>query len=253
MTEHDFNAFITAINTSISPYDLEIRSTFHQTTRHRIYALVNLTSDAITQLATIHTPDEISYVKRLLDAMFDTYNTRKREIMAITSMQAVGLAKSSNDRRTTQNGSETQGSIGQGLTMRDAEKVLKNMVEEGWFEKSRKGFYSLTPRALMELRGWLMESYNYEGEDEEERVIKIKQCYACKEIVTTVGTPMRRLQELITDRCSRVNDAITKNALVVYTISAHNDFSICRKLGNAQYASRTGQAKILSEKELLWI
>ena len=190
VTQADFNSYINAANNAISAYDLEIRSTYHQTTRARVYALVNSTSDPITQLATIHTADEISFLKRVLDAMFETYNTPRHEVMAITSMQAVALAKApTEDRRQTQNGSETQGSAGQSVTMMQAEKILKSFVEEGWFEKSRKGFYSLSPRALMELRGWLMETYNdmdEEEEDEDERIRKIKQCQACKEIVTVV-------------------------------------------------------------------
>lgn len=190
VTEADFNAYISAANNAISPFDLEIRSTFHQISRQRIYALVNSTSDPITQLATVHTADEISFLKRVLDAMFETYNTPRHEIMAITSMQAVGLAKASSDRRQTQNGSETQGTAGQNLTLMQAEKMLKSLVEEGWFEKSRKGFYTLSPRALMELRGWLLETYNDDDDEDEDggRVLKIKQCFACKEIITTVNT-----------------------------------------------------------------
>lgn len=192
VTETDFNAYVTAANNAISPFDLEIRSTFHQTTRKRVFALVNSTSDPITQLATTHSADEISFLKRVLDAMFETYNTPRHEVMAITSMQAVRLHKPpSEDRRETQNGSATQGSAGQGLTMMQAEKMLKTLVEEGWFEKSRKGYYSLSPRALMELRGWLMESYNDAGDEDEDgdgqHAMKIKQCYACREIITIVS------------------------------------------------------------------
>ena len=121
--------------------------------------------------------------------MFETYNTSRDEVMAITSMQAVRLNKPPNEgRRQTQNGSETQGSAGSGITMLQAEKMLKSLVEEGWFEKSRKGYYSLTPRALMELRGWLIETYNDVDEEEDEnRVLRIKLCYACKEIITVVS------------------------------------------------------------------
>ena len=121
--------------------------------------------------------------------MFETYNTPRHEILAITSMQAVALAKAptENGRTSTQNGTETQGSSGQGLTIMQAEKMLKSMVEEGWFEKSRKGYYSLSPRALMELRGWLNETYNDVEDDEEEAEGKrIKACFGCKEIITTV-------------------------------------------------------------------
>ena len=110
-------------------------------------------------------------------------------------MQAIKLHKSpTEDVRQTQNGVETQGSAGQSLTMSQAEKMMKTLVEEGWFEKSIKGFYSLSPRALMELRGWLWETYNDVDEDEDEEdeeegrgSKKIKQCFACKEIITTVS------------------------------------------------------------------
>ena len=126
--------------------------------------------------------------------MFETYNTQRHEIMAITSMQAVQLAKApTEDRRQTQNGNETQGSAGQSLTQVQAEKMMNTLVEEGWFEKSPKNFYSLSPRALMELRGWLLETYN-DVEDEEDDEAggedsvskRIKLCFACKEIITTV-------------------------------------------------------------------
>ena len=126
--------------------------------------------------------------------MFETYNTQRHEIMAITSMQAVHLAKApTEDRRQTQNGTETQGSAGQSLTQVQAEKMMNTLVEEGWFEKSPRSFYSLSPRALMELRGWLLETYNDVDEEDdeeegEESVSKrIKMCLACKEIITTVG------------------------------------------------------------------
>ena len=121
--------------------------------------------------------------------MFETNNTQRHEVMAITSMQAIKLHKApTEDARQTQGGSETQGSAGQSITMGQAEKLMKTLVDEGWFEKSQKGYYSLSPRALMELRGWLIETYNDVDEEEEngEGHMKIKACQACKEIITTV-------------------------------------------------------------------
>lgn len=189
VTEADLNFYVTTANDAITPFDLEIRSTYHQLTRKRIYALVNSTSDPITQLATSFSPDEISFVKRVLDAMFETNNTPGHEIMAIRPIQATRLHKPASNRRETLNESETQGSSGQGISQMQAEKVLKSLVEQGWFERSRKEFYSLSPRALMELRGWLIETYNDEESDEgsdRNQHLKIKACFACKEIITTV-------------------------------------------------------------------
>lgn len=188
ITDADFNKYISTANEAISAFDLEIRSTEHQTSRKRTYALINSTDDPITQLATSHTADEISYVKRVLDAMFETNNTPRKEIMAVSSIEAVRLAKAPTDSsRETQNGSATQGSNSQSLTMPQAEKTLKNLVAEGWLELSNKNYYSLSPRALMELRGWLIDTYNDDEGDEDERIIKIRTCKACKEIITMVS------------------------------------------------------------------
>lgn len=198
ITQQDIDSYIGAANAAISPLDLEIRSASHQASRTRVYALVNTTSDSMMQLATTYTADEIGFVKRVLDAMFETYNTRRQEAMVITSMQAVQLAKPDASRRETQNGSATQGSSGQGLSMSQAENMLKRLVEEGWFEKSRKGYYSLSPRALLELRGWLVSTYNEAADEDAEentgRNDRIKFCYACKEIITVVSDdPIRTL------------------------------------------------------------
>ncbi|OBW69888.1 DNA repair protein Nse1 [Aureobasidium pullulans] len=174
ITEEDVSTYINVTNAAISPFDLEIRNTLSQHDRTRIYALVNVSSDSITQLATTHTPDEISWVKRCLDAMFETNNSHRSEVLAIKSTEALRLAKAP----ANQDVEATQGAQAQSLTMMQAQRMLQAMVDEGWFEHSKKDFYTLTPRALMELRGWLVETYN---DDEDER---IKTCSACKSLIT---------------------------------------------------------------------
>lgn len=188
VSQADFDNYVHTINSHISPFDMEIRSSRHQVTKVPVYALVNTTSDALTQMATIHSADEIAFVKRVLDAMFETYNTPRAEVMAVTSMQALKLSKPpvGEEGRRQSGTSQSQNA---GLTLAGAEKVLEDMVSEGWFELSQGGYFSLSPRALMELRSWLIDMYNEddseeEGEDEEEAHQKIKFCHACKEIVT---------------------------------------------------------------------
>lgn len=194
ITHNDLNNYIAAVNTAISPFDLEIRSTLHQTNQSRVYALINLTSDPLMQLATIYTADEIAYVKRLLDAMFEKNNTNREEAMVVSSMLAVQLSRpsasgsNSNRRQSQAAGTQSQGGTVQPLSMKDAEEMLSRLVNEGWLEKSRKGFYGLTPRALMELRVWLVETYNDDEDDEDggPGTDRIKFCAACKEIITMV-------------------------------------------------------------------
>ncbi|GME63351.1 DNA repair protein nse1 [Neofusicoccum parvum] len=201
ITADDFGAYISTLNASLSPLDLEIRSAHPQTpSPHRgepVYALVNTTSDALTQLATTHSSDEIAYVKRLLDAMFETHNTARAEVLALTGMQALNLHKAPRNRESAVAGGgetqPTQQSQGASLTMAQAQKVLDDLVEEGWFEKSARGYVSLSARALMELRGWLVETYNDpagESEDEGEGGgvrDRVKMCEACRQIVTVVS------------------------------------------------------------------
>ncbi|RHZ65246.1 hypothetical protein CDV55_105561 [Aspergillus turcosus] len=216
VSQDDLDSYINAANAAISPFDLEIRSTLRQlqidqqvngtTQAERVYALVNTTSDPLMQLATTYSADEIAFIKRVLDAIFDTYNTRRSEAMVVSGIQAMQLAKASSDtsRRESQAATQqTQGGAAQSLTMSQAEMVLKQLVEEGWLEKSRKGFYSLSPRGLMELRGWLIATYN--ENDEGRRVDKIKFCAACKDIITVGQRCGNR------DCSGRLHDMCTRN------------------------------------------
>ncbi|KAJ6023907.1 hypothetical protein N7540_004704 [Penicillium herquei] len=192
ITEEHLSSYISAANTAVSPFDLEIRSSFHQISRQsdqentnnqpiRVYALVNTTSDPLTQLATTYSADEIAFVKRVLDYMFVTNNTRICEGMIISSMQAINIRSAADANRRRSSNLGTQGGAAQSLTMTQAENMMKRLVEEGWLERSRKDNFSLSPRALMELRGWLVAEYN---EDPESRRNRIKFCAACKDIIT---------------------------------------------------------------------
>jgi non-structural maintenance of chromosomes element 1 len=182
VTPQIFDSYMNMAADALSLVDYEVRNTLHQVTRKRIWAVVNTTSDPSTQLATTYTPDEISFIKRVLDAVFESYNSPRMEALCINEMQAIKLRKPT--QRNTQAGAEESQSQGdKGLKTSDVEKVLSGLVSEGWFEKSRAGFYSLSPRALMELRSWLVNSYNDPdaGADEWQRV---KFCVACKEVIT---------------------------------------------------------------------
>ncbi|KAJ0419204.1 Nse1 non-SMC component of SMC5-6 complex-domain-containing protein [Aspergillus carlsbadensis] len=214
--EEILSTFIGAANSAISPFDLEIRSTLPQLqlqpnetgnfTPERVYALVNTTSDDLTQLATTYSADEISFIKRVLDKMFETNNNRITEAMAVSSIDAMQCAKVAGDGNRRESGSatqQTQGGAAHSLTMTQAEAVMKQLVDDEWFEKSLRGFYTLSPRGLMELRGWLVATYNDEGEPGR-RNNKIKFCAACKDILT-IGQRCgnRECEGRLHDHCMR--------------------------------------------------
>ena len=186
--EETFTAYMDTAREVVSLLDYDIRTIIHQVSKQRSYALVNTTSDPQTQLATTYTPDELSFIKRILDAMFETFNTPRMEVMAITQMQAVKYARPPNRRQSQVAGdgeeeAETQQSTDRGLKHSEVEEVLSSLVAGGWMEKSRARFYSLSPRGLLELRPWLLETYNDPdaGPDDWQR---IKKCGACKELIT---------------------------------------------------------------------
>ncbi|QSZ32211.1 hypothetical protein DSL72_001783 [Monilinia vaccinii-corymbosi] len=188
VTVHDLNSYITSAAQALSPFDYEIRSMRHQTSNEQVWALVNSTSDPLTQFATTFTTEEMFYIKRVLDAMFESYNTKGREVMAITSNQAIHSSLIGGSGRQSIGDADMQ-IIDHGVKRSDAEKVLAGLVAQGWFERSRRGYYSLTPRAILELRSWLVDTYN--DSDDPDEWQRIRNCEACKGIVT-VG-----------ERCSR--------------------------------------------------
>jgi non-structural maintenance of chromosomes element 1 len=105
------------------------------------------------------------------------------EVLAVTEMQAFKLARPDR-RQSVQAEEEDQSQVtDRGLKHSEVENILANLIDGGWLEKSRAGFYTTTPRALLELRPWLTETYNDPdaGSNEWQR---IKFCEACKDIVT---------------------------------------------------------------------
>ncbi|KAG5976194.1 hypothetical protein E4U55_007467 [Claviceps digitariae] len=189
ITEVDFQGYLESVSDAASLFDYEIRSIVHQVTKQRVYALVNTQSDPQTQLATVFSPEELGFLKRILDAVFDKYNTPRMEVLAITEMQAIKLARPLAHRQSHMNDDETadpeepsKHAIDRGLKHSEVEIMLTRLVEGEWFSKSRDGFYTLTPRALMELRPWLFETYNEVAAADEWQRIKV--CEACKDIVT---------------------------------------------------------------------
>jgi hypothetical protein len=176
------------INARLVPYNYEIRTGRDQKSKEITYALVNKTSDAMTQLATRFSASEIAYVRRLLDAMFETNNTSLRETMAVKQTDANNLAKPRRNRQSqtasTVEESESQ-AADTGITLAETDAVLEELVKDGFLHFSKAKYYSLAPRALMELHSYLKETYNETAEDEEdEPMIRIRDCEGCREIVT---------------------------------------------------------------------
>ncbi|KAL5118087.1 hypothetical protein ACEQ8H_004076 [Pleosporales sp. CAS-2024a] len=196
VTQPHLTATIQAVNAKIEHYDFEIRSIKDQHTKLTVYALINKTSDSLTQLATKFSASEIAYIRRLLDHMFETNNTHARQVMAMKHTEASQLARISSRRHrpsqanadadtdeTRQTQTPPQDT---GISIQEADHVLDTLVNEAFFQKSHAGYYSLAPRALMELRAYLKETYNDppSAPGADDAVVRIRDCEACRDIVT---------------------------------------------------------------------
>lgn len=190
VTQPYITSTIQTINAKIEPYDFEIRSIKDQHTKELTYAFVNKTSDSLTQLATKFSASEIAYIRRVLDRMFETNNTPTRPVMALKHTEASQLARSRRNRQSQLNGNPDDAEATQaadpGISIQEADEVLDALVSEAFFQRSRSGYYSLAPRAIMELGAYLKETYNEAAEDAEDGVetIRIHDCEGCRELVT---------------------------------------------------------------------
>ncbi|KAL2264358.1 hypothetical protein VTK26DRAFT_5784 [Humicola hyalothermophila] len=194
ITMTEFENFVRTAREAVEPLDFDIRNTRDQVRGGgpRVWAFVNAHSDPATQMSTTRSAEEVAYIKRLLDAMFETYNTPRMEVMAVDEGQALRVSRPARPRESGVAGNdEAEGdgdaatasqAANRGLKHSEVLSLLSSLVAEGWLEKSRDGFYSLTPRSLMELWGWLVATYNDPDSDTEWQ--RIKFCEACKEIVT---------------------------------------------------------------------
>ncbi|KAL2177633.1 Nse1 non-SMC component of SMC5-6 complex-domain-containing protein [Thermothelomyces heterothallicus CBS 202.75] len=211
ITMAEFENFVRTAREAVEPLDYDIRNMRDQVRGgERVWAFVNAHSDPATQLGTARSPEEVAYVKRLLDAMFDHHNTPRLEVMAVDEGQALRVSRPARGPAARDSNANTNGGMGGGAEEEDDDdndggpgdgsttaaaasasrglkhsevlSLLSSLVAEGWLDKSRDGFYSLTPRALMELWSWLVATYN--DPDAESEWQRIKFCEACKEIVT---------------------------------------------------------------------
>ena len=152
------------LNEEIADLDIEIRRTILQVDCSDVWVLCNTTSDAITQLATVHNANEIGFFKNLLTCMFVKNNTHRSEIFAVPTMEALNEAQEAK------------------LSKSQAQTALKKFVAESWLSKSPSGFYTLTARSLVELQGYLKDNFG----DPVDEQSALRTCHACKEYLIMV-------------------------------------------------------------------
>ncbi|KAJ7470701.1 Nse1 non-SMC component of SMC5-6 complex-domain-containing protein [Mycena latifolia] len=154
--QDEWDAFVAKLNESLNPLDLEFRHLQEETTGRVMYAIVNRKDDEIAQMATDYTPGEIAFFK----AMVEQIMLAPRGAYSVSSLAAL---REISALKPKSNMSKSQ-----------AEVVLASFVAKGWLLKSKRGRYSLSPRALLELQPYLKSTYPEE----------VIECVICFEMMT---------------------------------------------------------------------
>ncbi|KAF8522234.1 Nse1 non-SMC component of SMC5-6 complex-domain-containing protein [Hysterangium stoloniferum] len=149
-----FDNYINTINRHLEPLDFKLNCTADEATGKKIWAMINLKSDELAQIATDFTPVEIAFFKALVDQII-LASSQSYSISAMTALRQVNGLKPP-------------------MTKTQAESVLANLVAKGWLLKSERGRFSLSSRSLLELQPYLKSTY----EDD------IHECTVCYELVT---------------------------------------------------------------------
>ncbi|TDL27344.1 hypothetical protein BD410DRAFT_818808 [Rickenella mellea] len=146
--------FITKVNRSLDPLDLEFKNVVDEVKGRKHYVLVNTKGDEIAQMATDYTPAEIAFFKAVVEQIMLSPNLAF-SLSSLAALREVSTLKST-------------------MTKTQAEVVLSSFVAKGWLLKSKKGRFSLSARTIVELEPYLRSSYNEE----------LLDCTICSEVVT---------------------------------------------------------------------
>ncbi|KAF8797954.1 hypothetical protein BYT27DRAFT_7203644 [Phlegmacium glaucopus] len=149
-----WNAFVAKINRSLDKLDLEFRHMHDELSGKEMYAIVNRKGDEIAQMATDYTPAEITFFKAIVEQII----LAPREAFSVSSLAALRELNAAKIN----------------MTKSQAEIILASFVSKGWLLKSKRGRYSLSTRALLELLPYLKSTYPEE----------ILECTICMEILT---------------------------------------------------------------------
>ncbi|CAE6490343.1 unnamed protein product [Rhizoctonia solani] len=138
-------SFVTEINQDLEKFDLRFSSSRDECTGETLWAIINTKQDAATMLATEYNATEIQYFKLVVEQIM-LANNEAYSIPATAALREVSQLQ------------------GKGMTKAEAEHVLSSFVAKGWLMKSKRGRYSLAPRALLELQTYLRDTYPDENQ-----------------------------------------------------------------------------------------
>ncbi|KAK4685011.1 non-structural maintenance of chromosomes element 1, partial [Tremellales sp. Uapishka_1] len=134
-----YSDFLEELRNPLSELGMGIKTGMDESERGRLWlVLVNINPASPADLATDYSPLEISYFREMITAIITSHPEN-----SIGSNAAIRVARTL----------ETP------LATSMAESLLETFVARGYFLKSKRGRYSLAPRAMFELEIYLKEEF----------------------------------------------------------------------------------------------
>ncbi|KAI0928564.1 hypothetical protein AcW1_005769 [Taiwanofungus camphoratus] len=173
---NSWDNFISKINDSLNPLNLELAQMHDEFTGKEICVLVNRKGDEIAQLATDYSAVEITYFKAIVSINKLWYCSCPRTVMLFAMFQVEQIMLAPNESYTVSSLAALRevNALKANMTKAQAEVVLNSFVVKGWLVKSKRGRYSLSTRTLIELQPYLRTTYPDQ----------IMECTLCMEMVT---------------------------------------------------------------------
>ncbi|KAJ7582781.1 Nse1 non-SMC component of SMC5-6 complex-domain-containing protein [Mycena floridula] len=179
--------FIKIVNDSVDDLDFEFKLFQDELSGEKMYGLINRKDDEVAQVATDYTPGEIAFFKAIVEQIMLASN-ESYSVSSLAALREVRELKPKSNMTNTQ-----------------AESVLNSFVAKGWLLKSKKGRFSLSTRTIMELGGYLKNTYPDE----------FLECLICKDMVTKgVACPAANCQVRLHFHCF-VNQRRTRSTCSV--------------------------------------
>ncbi|KAG7695076.1 hypothetical protein KL933_003325 [Ogataea haglerorum] len=165
LTSESLVKTLALINRELAALDLEIVETLAQDNEKNInVSFVNTKSSPSIKLSTSYTEKEISVINQLIDQMFESpLDDEDNLTYSLSYTQALNVAK-----RNIQ-------------TITDAQKFINKLESSGWLETA-KGKYTLSARALAELKSYLIAKFEIKSAENPDGAVS--WCHGCNEIIT---------------------------------------------------------------------
>ncbi|EFJ52127.1 hypothetical protein VOLCADRAFT_86963 [Volvox carteri f. nagariensis] len=116
--------------------------------------------DASKQLGSKYTADQVQYYRSVVEALCEAEPAENRLLASVSQIRLKNVDVQRQSGATQ--GASQSAAKARKLSQLDKESVLKAFAHDGWLYEPERGYYTLGPRALGELKDWLLSLLPHE-------------------------------------------------------------------------------------------